>query len=103
MRSRWSGVREARSKRKENQRIVLGSATPPLRAPATVTKPAPAEPVRPAPPASRRGLEMEPVSGEEWLLRMRLSDRVKRKLQKARELSSHALGAEPFEAVLEAA
>ena len=54
-------------------------------------------------PAPRPVVQMEPVSGEDWLLRARLSDRVRRKLERARELASHAIPDGSWEAVLEAA
>src|SRR5262249_25642030 len=54
-------------------------------------------------PPAPRPVQMEPVSGDEWLLRARMSDRVRRKLERARELASHAIADGSWEAVLEAA
>jgi hypothetical protein len=74
-------------------------------------KAAPAEPptldlqapaIAPA-PAPRSKLEAQPIAEDEWFIRGRLSDRIKRKLERARELASHALPAGQWEAVLEAA
>jgi hypothetical protein len=43
------------------------------------------------------------VSEDQWLLKGRFSDRLKRKMERARELASHAIPSGQWEAVLEAA
>ena len=59
---------------------------------------------RAEPPSSdRRSFEMKPASKDQWLLNGRLSDRVKQKIERARELASHAIPSGKWEEVLEAA
>jgi hypothetical protein len=53
--------------------------------------------------APKRTLEAQPVAEDQWFIRGRLSDRIKRKLERARELASHAIPGGQWEAVLEAA
>jgi hypothetical protein len=62
---------------------------------------APAPP--PARPPARPTVEVAPVSEDQWLLKGRFSDRLKRKMERARELASHAIPSGQWEAVLEAA
>jgi len=68
--------------------------------PPTLDLQAPA--VAPA-PAPKRTLEAQPIAEDEWFIRGRLSDRIKRKLERARELASHTIPTGQWEAVLEAA
>lgn len=56
-----------------------------------------------SPTQPRRRFDIEPASNDQWLLSGRLSDRVKRKIERARELASHAIPRGEWEAVLEAA
>ena len=56
-----------------------------------------------APVPVRRAFEMKPASKDQWLLSGRLSDRVKQKIERARELASHAIPSGKWEDVLEAA
>jgi hypothetical protein len=78
---------------------------PPIPQPApTAHAVAPAFETAATPPApAKRAFQAQPACADEWVLRGRLSDRVKRKLEQARELASHAIPDGSWEAVLEAA
>jgi hypothetical protein len=60
------------------------------------------QPAAPPPPV-RPPFRVEPVSKDQWLLQGRLADRVKQKIERARELASHAIPSGKWEEVIEAA